>query len=552
MSSNESIFGQMSHLILLLREGNISDTQFEMLENLLRQDEFARRCYVMMINNELYLQDSDVLGSISGRSLFNFNDLYELAEYEKTAPQVKVPQEKPQRELIDHVVHPPREKRRLSKFGVVTIVNAAAMILFFVLLKFAPDKGRIEVATVVDQLDAKWSQRDNAPETSSRLWTNREPLNLQSGIVKIQYDSGVELLVEGPALFEILRSGVYMEYGRLFSRVSDTGLGFIVQTPATQFVDLGTEFGVQADVNGSAELHVIKGKVQLFAGPKEKAKSGFVVDQNKAMRYNANSFEVEEIPIQKQSFARSFDSTQKTVWRGQIKIDLADIVGGGDGYGNGTLGYGIDIATGRFCHVNQLATQHKGREGYVKASSRYIDGVFVFGGKDGRCQVSSEQDFFEGFEPTSMRFGNYPFNGYITSKESGQNKHLSLSGQSCGTKDNPVINMHTNNGITFDLDKFRDIAPINTAWKFTGQCGIADESALSHPDKTAKADFYVLIDGQVSFVRKDMTVGSIADISVDISPSDRFLTLITAEGSDRSIVADWTLFSKPALEITEK
>ena len=60
--------------------------------------------------------------------------------------------------------------------------------------------------------------------------------------VKIQYDNGVDILIEGAAAFELERSGIYLEYGRLFSRVTKLGTGFRVDTPISQFADMETEF----------------------------------------------------------------------------------------------------------------------------------------------------------------------------------------------------------------------------------------------------------------------------------------------------------------------
>jgi len=125
------------------------------------------------------------------------------------------------------------------------------------------------------------------------------------------------LKVEGPAVFDMERSGVFLEYGRLYSVVSETGTGFTVETPTSQFVDLGTEFGVQADINGSSELHVTKGRVQFFAGSKSKSRTSRMITENLAVRFNALSGLIKDVPIRKTAFVRKIDSASHSVWKGQ-------------------------------------------------------------------------------------------------------------------------------------------------------------------------------------------------------------------------------------------
>jgi hypothetical protein len=139
---------------------------------------------------------------------------------------------------------------------------------------------------------------------------------LEKGVIKIQYDDGVEVVIEGPATFEVERSGIYFTYGHLYSRVSETGLGFRVKTPTSLFIDQGTEFGVQADSQGSTELHVIQGKVQLFAGFEKQDKLSQIVTANTAVLYNANVHEIRSVPFEKHRFVSEIDSRMKAILRG--------------------------------------------------------------------------------------------------------------------------------------------------------------------------------------------------------------------------------------------
>ncbi len=251
-------------------------------------------------------------------------DMLEILEWEETSPAVEVPKEEIAEET-DPVIHPARKKRPVSKFQIFTLVTGAAAMIFFALfIKFAPvPLPSIEVATLVDQMNVQWGDSAVDLENGERLLSNDYPLNLEKGLVSIAYDQGVDVVVEGPALFEIERSGVFLEYGRLYSQVSETGTGFTVNTSTSQFVDMGTEFGVKAEIDGSSELHVTKGKVQLFAGAKGKSKISRMVTENKAVQYNAKSGLVKDIRVKKNAFVRKINSAFNQVWMGPSPYERA-------------------------------------------------------------------------------------------------------------------------------------------------------------------------------------------------------------------------------------
>lgn len=369
-------YDELVELILLSIDGRISESQFKLLESQIIHHQQARDCYYKFMtvytglseynNLGLYFKSSrettknspldpedmgikevnDVEESWLGQEMWE-----ELLEYEKTSPAVEIPKEEPKRELIQKVVYPPSSTRKVSKFEIFTLItSAAAVILFVLFIKFAPaDSPAVDVAELVDQMNVKWSPSTGNLKNGRRMWTDEGPFELKKGIAKIKYDEGVDVMIEGPAVFQIQRTGIYLEYGCLYSYVSAAGLGFKVETPTSQFIDMGTEFGVQADVNGSSELHVTKGKVQLFAGTGKRSKTGQMVTGKKAVRFNANNGEIKSIPLEKKAFVRQFDSNTGFVLRGQkpinpdIRLTLVDDMqaypdGSTDFHGSETLG----------------------------------------------------------------------------------------------------------------------------------------------------------------------------------------------------------------------
>ena len=292
-----------TELVLCALQGEISADQIKQLNSVLK-DNPARICEYLELM-DMYSELSS-LGSVELSEYtpeINFDVLHALAEDAKTAPTIKLPPKKTLEQTGTVVIRPSRDKKSVSKLSIFTLICSAAALLFLVLfLKFSPGSApRIEVATLSDQINAQWTDLGIKPKTGERLWTNDGLLDLKKGIVKIKYDSGVDVLIEGPAIFELERSGIYLEYGRLYSQVSESGHGFKVETPSSQFIDMGTEFGIQADLYKSSELHVIKGKVQLFAGARGGSRAGRMVTENNAVRYNSSSDKITEVPIQKET-----------------------------------------------------------------------------------------------------------------------------------------------------------------------------------------------------------------------------------------------------------
>lgn len=265
----------IDELLILLLENDLTDSQRDYLIEWSQTEPNAAKIY-----HEFLRSYSVICSEISARvereygtsvdTLFD-NALWAvLAHDEKTAPVLEVPRKKPPRELVQKVVYPPREKREISKFQIFTFIASAAAILFLIAFPkiFPPKTNSIEIATLNAAVDVRWSDSTVSPKSGDALYSS-ESLSLVSGLVEIQTDNGVDLIVEGPAEFEFSKEGnLSLDYGKVCASVSAQGKGFTVTTATSKVVDLGTEFGVQADKSGNTEVHVYQGKVALLAGTK--------------------------------------------------------------------------------------------------------------------------------------------------------------------------------------------------------------------------------------------------------------------------------------------
>ena len=88
-------------------------------------------------------------------------------------------------------------------------------------------------------------------------------LRVESGSIDLRFDNGTILLVEGPAEL-LMESGmqVSLRRGRLAARVSEEARGFTVLGPESAVVDLGTEFAMAVEDDGSW-VEVYDGEVDV-------------------------------------------------------------------------------------------------------------------------------------------------------------------------------------------------------------------------------------------------------------------------------------------------
>ncbi|MFK5924002.1 MAG: FecR domain-containing protein [Verrucomicrobiota bacterium] len=89
-------------------------------------------------------------------------------------------------------------------------------------------------------------------------------VKIAAGTVQIEFYSGATVILEGPAHLDIRSANeAFCHYGKVHGNVPPQAVGFTVKTPDYDLVDLGTEFGISVDENGSSEVHVFDGEVEL-------------------------------------------------------------------------------------------------------------------------------------------------------------------------------------------------------------------------------------------------------------------------------------------------
>jgi len=555
MPGPEDKSNHLCDLLLLVLDGSARKENYVQLNEMLRQSEANRRIYMECMTTYVGLHYFEGNFTERDRNSRDFDmDLWqEMSEHEKNAPATELPKVEPRQEPSRKVMLPPCEKRRLSTVSqVLLVMNAAAILFILLFLRLAPEKSGFEVATLTDSVNALWAGA--GIENGARIATGREKLLLREGCAELLFDNQATVTIEGPAEFQILADDrISLSYGKLYSAVSEEATGFSIYTQNSKIVDLGTEFGVEVDLRGQTQLYVTKGKVKLIAG-QQSEKTNIEVSEGEAREVSAQTSAVSAISFKPDLFVRKIDSQSNFLWRGQTKCSLADIVGGGDGFGNGRMNFGIDHE-GQTKLLDNILAYTQPVPFTSVSSNPFVNGIFV---PYGPTQVDSSSNVVYDFGATTGKFYLGVLNGaWHKQRDNAVPRHaLRLGGIEYGTQERPAIYIHANQGITFDLQAIRDYTKMEID-SFTSVCGVSETYGdyaeairrIRQSDfiKLPKASFYVLVDGREKLIQKDVThADRPAVISVDIHPEDRFLTLATTEGGDKND-GDWTLFGVPVL-----
>jgi len=550
-------------LLGLIRDGQIRPEQEERLDQFLELYPSLQQDYIeyMLLCEALYsyqsLADEDYstwpresfasepIGWIWEEAFWRV-----MADYEKTAPAVPVERPAAQREL-----HPPRkpdttEIRKVKRTPLVVALSLLLGFLVFVVsVSYLQGPAKEAVAVLTDTMGARWSDAADTMKVGGEFFNTDSMRSLLSGFINIQFYCGSRILIEGPARFTLPDvNRIALHAGRIYIKVPSQATGFIVDTPNARIVDLGTEFGIEVDKAGNSDVQMFKGMATLIPGRKRKTGESRLLLTDQALQVN-QAGEVRDIRFEQRSFVRKISSRMGLAWRGE-PLNLADILGGGNGFGKVVRPMGIDPASGSV-GSGEVYNRGKrvGKRGYFPVPEfPCVDGVFVPDKDQGPLIVSSRGHVFNECPDTTFNCWNYIINQPQFGIKELNHFSARFNDRVFGTSENPGIYMHTNAGVTFDLDVIRAIVPDFVLKTFSTTCGIVEGEDLAN-----RAGFLVLVDGEKRgefHAVSDMT-GRYGDIIVPLKENDRFLTLITVDDGD-DIDHDWALFGLPYLTIEEK
>lgn len=130
------------------------------------------------------------------------------------------------------------------------------------------DSGALEpqasgLAVLSRGVQVQWEA--NSPRIGVGATLGAGPLHLKSGLVQLEFYRGATVMVEGPAHLELLSSDCLRVWaGKLRAIVPPQARGFTILSSTAEVVDLGTEFGLQVNGAGRTQVHVFRGKVEVY------------------------------------------------------------------------------------------------------------------------------------------------------------------------------------------------------------------------------------------------------------------------------------------------
>jgi hypothetical protein len=125
----------------------------------------------------------------------------------------------------------------------------------------ATDAQGTPVAKVTATRNCLWQTPTESAGFGSPLYAGQR-LSLAAGLIEITFNNGAEVVLEGPAEFDVRSPGqAQLREGRIAAVVPERARGFEVSTAGLNVVDLGTEFGMLTDRDGQTEVHVFRGQV---------------------------------------------------------------------------------------------------------------------------------------------------------------------------------------------------------------------------------------------------------------------------------------------------
>ena len=237
---------ELRRLVDGLFTGTLSRVEFTQLEELLENDSGCRRYYLEIAANEALLPEAA--------------------------------------QGLQHLPPPEAHRpRTLIHFGAV-LAAAAALVLAYAMgvSRSAGDRNIENLEPLANEtspshdhpvritggVGVAWNEGDPAAALSfgSSLPTNQ--VSIESGLLELTYANGVNVLLEGPARYEITgeNSGA-LEFGNLVAEVPPGAEGFTIDYAGDRVVDHGTQFGLRLPKDtGIPEVAVFRGEVDVFHG----------------------------------------------------------------------------------------------------------------------------------------------------------------------------------------------------------------------------------------------------------------------------------------------
>ncbi|MDG2123092.1 MAG: hypothetical protein P8J87_05300, partial [Verrucomicrobiales bacterium] len=219
------------------------------------------------------------------------------------------------------------------------LAAAAVLVLGFLLWPEGDGEERVAGVAVLSRVaGAEWG----GEERRAGDVLGRGELRLGAGAVMVEFYSGARVVLEGPAVFEVVsESAGFLQSGSLTVEVPPQAKGFTVGVEGFKVVDLGTSFGMSVGGGKETEVHVFDGEVEvlvpgagraLFEGEAVRLRGGeleaMAADQGEFLDEGEFAeLEAEAVAVRRASWA----AAREALVADRAAVVYYDFEGGGDG-----------------------------------------------------------------------------------------------------------------------------------------------------------------------------------------------------------------------------
>lgn len=205
--------------------------------------------------------------------------------------------------------------RRWSAAAVAITALAACLLISFLWMNSAGEsltkmtrEAQPDVAVQTDQSEgfasvAHLTDTTWEPGVEIKAGDRLGPatVRLRGGFLRLEFDSGVQVTLEGPAEFELLSAErTRLRSGLLAANVPPGAEGFTVDTPSAEVVDLGTSFGIDLRDEGFADVSVFDGEVEIAL---RDASEKHLLTEGDSVRIGGDR-QIERVEIQPERYER--------------------------------------------------------------------------------------------------------------------------------------------------------------------------------------------------------------------------------------------------------
>lgn len=167
----------------------------------------------------------------------------------------------------------------------------------------------VYVGTIGSQHDCVWRSK-SAAIAGGRFSTQK--LSLTSGVAELKFDSGTNVILEGPCDFEVLDvDAAQLLAGSVVVHVTELSDGFSLTTPEATIIDEGTEYAVSLD-DDVTELHVFEGAVVWEPRSAKVGTATERIESGEARRYSrSQAGHGARIPFGQRLFVRKIEAAER-------------------------------------------------------------------------------------------------------------------------------------------------------------------------------------------------------------------------------------------------